>query len=128
MRIKVIYSSRACYPWKLLYNSSPHVPYTPCLIKYNPINHLQVLAVVDSGGDSDGLSGNIAGGDGRGDTPARAGGGVLNGVVARRGVGGDVGGQLGLGTDLVGVVALELGGLVAVDSDGDGGGAGFMLV
>lgn len=107
-----------------IYNSSPRIPYTACLTKYKRINHLQVLAVVDGGGDSDGLSGDVAGGDGRGDTPARASRGVLDGVVARRGVGGDVGRELSLGADLVGVVALELGGLISVDGDSDGGGAG----
>lgn len=106
----------------ILCNSFPRIPFTPCLFKHNRVNPLQVLAVVDGGGDGDSLGGSRAGGDGRGDAPARASRGVLHGVVARRSVGGDVGGELSLSAELKTVGTLELGGLVGVDGDGDGGG------
>ena len=111
-----------------LCKSFPRIPYTPCLSKQNPvINHLQILAVVDGGGDSDSLGLLGSGGDSGGDAPARAGGGVLGVVVARRSVGGDVGGQLSGSAVLDVLTTLELGGLVGVDGDSDGGGAGIVV-
>jgi hypothetical protein len=84
---------------------------------------LQVLAVVLGDGGGDGGGGRRGGGDGGGDTPARADGGVADGVAAAGGgVGGEGGRDLGGLASLDVDVAPELGGGIAVDGDGDGDG------
>ena len=83
------------------------------------IHRLQVLAVVDGGGDSDGRS--RSGGDRAGDTEARAGRGVLLSAGADGGVGGDGGRDLSSLADLKSEVALDnSGGGLLVNGDGDG--------
>lgn len=84
---------------------------------------LQILAVVAGDGNSDSLGGLLSGGSSSSNAPARASRGVAGGAVAARGVGRNGSRDLGGGTDLV-VLALELGGLIGVNSDGDRGGAG----
>lgn len=82
---------------------------------------LQVLAVVLSDGLSDGLGRSGSGAGGGGDAPASAGGSVVLGRVAVLDVGGN---DLVVSALLKGLeVALELGGLISVNSDGDSLGA-----
>lgn len=87
------------------------------------IRRLQVLAVVGGDGDSGGLGGSGTSLGGGSDTPARAGRGVFAVLVARRGVGRDSSGRLSGSTSVEALGALELGRLLGVNSDGDGGGA-----
>jgi hypothetical protein len=110
-RATIVLSIRFCQHSLFLHSTTSSIPLTA--------RRLQVLAVVLGDGDGLGLGGSGSSLGGGGDAPARAGGGVV--LIGSAVL--DVGGDGLVVTLLKGLdVALELGGLVSVDGDGDGGG------